>query len=316
MVPVAKIRVDEGSQLRSKISPAVIRAYAAAMKEQLAEGGLRFPPVFLFQDGSNYWVGDGYYRVRAAQKAGLTEILAEVRPGTQRDALFFGIKANQVHGLPRTNTDKRKVVAFLLADSEWSQWNDREIARYCQVGNGFVSRLRRGLSVSGTQITGRKVRRNGTVYEMNVSPIGAARKAAPATDPLGIPLPEARAKVFAALSDFHEAKALFDRLAELVNRIGQGPGGELYRQELIRTASDGQPGFACPVLRVARAKLVAAEPYCAYCPRCEQAHPGRTHPTCKTCGGRGWTTQAAFESCPPGDRQPILAMRTDKPPGM
>jgi hypothetical protein len=84
--------------------------------------------------------------VLAAVKAGRTEILAEVRPGTQREALLFGITANQVHGLPRTNADKRKAVAFLLADAEWSQWSDREIARRCHVDHNVVSRLRRGAS--------------------------------------------------------------------------------------------------------------------------------------------------------------------------
>ena len=66
------------------------------MTEQLAEGGLRFPPVILFTDGADfYWLGDGFHRVFAARKAGLTEITAEVRPGTRRDALLFGIGANR-----------------------------------------------------------------------------------------------------------------------------------------------------------------------------------------------------------------------------
>src|SRR5262249_51108396 len=162
----------------------------------------------------------------------------------------------------------------------------------------------------------------GTVYPMTVVPSGAApaaamvsvpASAAPATDPLDIPLPEPRVNVFAALGDFHEAQDLFDRLARLLDRIAQGPAGEMYRRELVRTATDGQVGFACPALRVSRGQLAAAEPYCAYCPRCQQAHPGWAHPACKTCGGQGWTTRAAFEACQNSERQPILAMRTANP---
>jgi hypothetical protein len=156
----------------------------------------------------------------------------EVRQGTQRDAVLFGISANNAHGLPRTQADKRKAVELLLGDAEWSQWSDREIARRCHVGHAFVSRLRRGLSVSKTQIA-RKVERGGTVYEMNLTSrsatdeaastsLPATAAAAPATDLLGIPLPETRATAFAALGDFQEARELLDRLARLVDRIAQG----------------------------------------------------------------------------------------------
>jgi hypothetical protein len=168
------------------------------------------------------------------------------------------------------------------------------------------------------------VERGGTVYEMNLSLRGAAAPATtpegpataaspPATDLLGIPLPEARVQVFAALADFHEAKDLCDRLAQILDRIAGGPAGELYRQEMVRTAANGRVGFACPALRACRNKLLAAEPYCASCPPCHQAPSARLRPGCKTCGGRGWTTRAAFEACTEGDRQAILKMRTGNP---
>jgi hypothetical protein len=290
------------------------------MTQQLAEGGLRFPPVMLFTDGQDYWLGDGFHRVLAARKAGLSEIAAEVRQGTQRDAVLFAISANAEHGLRRTSADKRKAVALLLGDAEWSQWSDREIARRCQVGNAFVSRMRRGASVSGTQI-GRKVERGGTVYEMNVtsrSPAGEATNVAaplttavaPPTDPLGIPLPESRTQVFAAFGDFQEARDLLDRLDKLVNRIAQGPGGESYRQGMIRTCTNGEVGHACPALRACRNRLLAAEPYCCYCPNCHPTHPTRPYPGCKSCGGRGWTTREAFNACRQSDREHILQART------
>src|SRR5262249_43161589 len=91
-------------------------------------------------------------------------------------------------------------------------------------------------------------------------------------------------------------------------RIAQGPAGDMYRQEMVRTVTEGQGGWACPVLRLARSKLLTAEPYCAYCPRCQRAYPGQAHPACKVCGGRGWATRAAFEACPDSDRQSVLGM--------
>jgi hypothetical protein len=206
MVCLDQIGTGEKAQTRMKVNAAVVRDYAAAMAEQITEGGLRFPSVVLFTDGGDYWLGDGFHRVLAARKAGLTEIAAEVRAGTQRDALLFGIGAIRTHGLPRSNADKRHAVALLLADAEWSQWSDREIARRVQVGHASVSRIRRSACVSKRQMEDGKVRRGDTVYEMNVSPKKAAddtvktetlpTRPVARTDLLGIPLPEGRAGVF------------------------------------------------------------------------------------------------------------------------
>jgi hypothetical protein len=324
MVPLDRIATDENGQTRVKVRPDVVREYAAAMVEQVGEGGLRFPPVILFKDGGDfYWLGDGFHRVFAARKAGLTEIAAEVRGGTQRDALLFGICANSTHGLPRSNADKRHAVALVLADPEWSQWNDREIARRIQVSNVLESKMRRSVSVNGLQIEGRKVQRGDSVYEMNVNPKKAAGDTAkteplPATpitptDLMGIPVPEGRGAAFAAAADFQEARDLFDRLSALLDRIAQGPAGEVYRLELVRTANNGKTGYACPALRAARNRLVAAEPYCGYCPSCTAQRPERGYSSCKVCGGLGWTSRAAFESRRECDRQQILKLRTAKP---
>jgi hypothetical protein len=141
MVPLERISCDEADQTRVKVRPAVVRQYAAAMKEQREDGGLRFPPVVLFKGGEDYWVGDGFHRILAASKAELTHIAAHAHPGTRRDALLFGLTANSMHGLPRTAADKRKAVALLPADDEWRQWSDREIGRRCQVTHPFVASI-------------------------------------------------------------------------------------------------------------------------------------------------------------------------------
>ena len=308
MVPLARIPTDEGAQTRVRVRAAVVRDYAAAMKQQRADGDLRFPPVILFTDGQNYWLGDGFHRVLAAARAGLTEIAADVRQGTQRDAVLFGISANSAHGLPRSNADKRKAVTLMLGDAEWSQLGDREIGRRCQVDGKVVYRMRSSASAAQPQIEKRRVRRGATVYEMKVkardeATTSATPPAPAATDTLGIPLPESRALIFTAHGDFREAQDLFDRLSCVLDRIAQGPAGELYRQDMIRTQS---AGLVCAAVRMGRNKLLAAEPYCCYCPNCHPTHPIRPYPDCKKCGGRGWTTRAAFESCQTSAREHIL----------
>src|SRR6266853_2708285 len=150
-VPLTSILADPACQARVKIRPGVVRDCRRAMAEQISEGGLRFPPIVLFTDGQHYWLADGFHRVLAARDAGLSEFAADVRPGTERDALLFSISCNGAHGLPRTNADKRKAVTLLLADAEWSQWSDREIARRCQVSPEFVHKVSRRASVNGSQ---------------------------------------------------------------------------------------------------------------------------------------------------------------------
>jgi len=71
--------------------------------------------------------------------------------------------------------------ALLLADAEWSQWSNREIARRCRVAPSVVDWLRPSLSASERQMHKRKVQRGGTVYEMNVNVSSAA---APDTAPV------------------------------------------------------------------------------------------------------------------------------------
>jgi hypothetical protein len=132
-VPLASVLTDAACQARVQIRPSVVRDYRRAMAEQISEDGLRFPPIVLFTDGQHHWLADGFHRILAARDAGLIEFPADVRPGTEGDALLFSIASNGAHGLPRTNADKRKAVTLLLADAEWSERSDSEIARHCQV---------------------------------------------------------------------------------------------------------------------------------------------------------------------------------------
>jgi hypothetical protein len=76
-----------------------------------------------------------------------------------------------------------RALCRLLADAEWSQWNNCEIARRCRVARSLVDRLRPSLSSSKSEMRKRKVQRGGAVYEMNVK----VSNAAAAVGPLGPP---------------------------------------------------------------------------------------------------------------------------------
>jgi len=155
---VKNIRTDGGTQMRAEIDDDTVDDYVAALES--------LPPVTVFYDGKTYWLADGFHRLRAHEKAGKKVVYAEVKSGTQRDAILHAVGTNAMHGRRRTNADKRRAVETLLRDPEWATWSDREIARRCSVSNQFVSNVRPP-SVNGGQM--RESRRGDTSYPMDVS---------------------------------------------------------------------------------------------------------------------------------------------------
>lgn len=169
MIDISQIRMDGGTQSRAAINDETVTDYAEAM----ADPDTVFPPIVVYFDGKDYWLADGFHRVEAWRRIGRVEVPAEVRQGDRRRAILHSVAANSAHGLRRTNADKRRAVATLLEDDEWSQWSDREIARRCAVSPSFVGSVRAGLSVHDGQIDGsRTVQRGGTTYEQKTENIG------------------------------------------------------------------------------------------------------------------------------------------------
>lgn len=171
----ADIRTDGGTQPRAEISAELVAEYTEAMS-----AGAQFPPVVIYFDGSDYWLADGFHRLRALANLG-RPVLADIRQGTRRDAVLFSAGANATHGQRRTNADKRRAVLALLQDDEWQQWSNREIARRCAVSEFLVRGIRDEADPSAikSQIETRRVVRQGTEYDMTVPP----RPQAPAPRP-------------------------------------------------------------------------------------------------------------------------------------
>ena len=93
---------DGGAQMRVEMKPDVVLDYA----DDMAAGAI-FPPVIVYHDGTDYWLGDGFHRVEAARKIERETIDAEVRDGDMRQATLHGIGSNASHGLRRTQADTR-----------------------------------------------------------------------------------------------------------------------------------------------------------------------------------------------------------------
>lgn len=135
-IPIEQIVVNGGTQSRSRLYEDTVSEYA----EDMLLGDI-FPPITVFFDGAQYWLADGFHRLAAAKQAQFSDILSDVRLGSQRDAILFSTGANAEHGLRRTNSDKRRAVIRLLRDPEWSKWSHEEIARQAVVSEAFVRKI-------------------------------------------------------------------------------------------------------------------------------------------------------------------------------
>jgi hypothetical protein len=179
---IDRIRMDGGTQPRARLVDATVEQYALAMSE-----GEQFPPVEVFHDGTDYWLADGFHRVRAAQQAGLAEVDASVSQGTIEDARWYSFGANKAHGLQRTNDDKEKAVRAALRHAKALGLSDRELARHLGVHHVTVGKYRSEMESSGEihQIERRAVTRGDSTYQQDTANIGGGRRFPP--PPMRIP---------------------------------------------------------------------------------------------------------------------------------
>lgn len=176
---ILNIRIDGGTQARLKLDQDVVKTYAEAMRE-----GDQFPPVIVYHDGSDYWLADGFHRYFAVKSNATTTIEAEVRTGTQRDAILFSFSANDPtkRGLSPTAEDLRHMIRNMLLDAEWSKWTNAEIARHVGVSKMTVGRVKASMTEQPKETTEKKkfTDKNGNEKSLNTSNIG---KKAPPTKP-------------------------------------------------------------------------------------------------------------------------------------
>jgi hypothetical protein len=119
--------------------------------EDMRRGDI-FPPIVVFNDGAVNWIGDGNHRIFAAISAGMTDIEAEIRPGTRDDALKYALTANDTHGIRATNADKRHGVEMALDNEAWKGLSNCALADLCGVSEGFVRKIKKERDSYSTNI--------------------------------------------------------------------------------------------------------------------------------------------------------------------
>jgi len=178
-------KVDPGAveaprtlQTREATDATKVAEYA----EIYRDGGA-LPPIVVFEEEtgegkaktSTLWLGDGHHRLAAAKRADLEEIDALIQRGTRRDALWYAAAANAQHGLPRTNEDKRRAVGLILADEEWRQLSDAQLAEHVQVSDRLVAKVRKEVGAASTT-------RKGKDGKVRAKPVDRATRTAARQD--------------------------------------------------------------------------------------------------------------------------------------
>jgi hypothetical protein len=149
-LPIRLIRRDGGTQARTGLNEDVVQEYAEAMRDQRWDWATIKRPL-VYSDGASgdYWLADGFHRIEAAQRAGLTDYRVEVLKGDKRAAQLHAARANADHGLRRSRQDVQRAIELLLRDEEWAKWSDREIARHVHCTHPTVGAVRRQLESAG-----------------------------------------------------------------------------------------------------------------------------------------------------------------------
>ena len=104
------LRIDAGTQSRVAINEDTVEEYS----ELINGTEWPFPPLEVFHDGTDYFVGDGFHRYFAGKRSKRGSFPCNVHDGTATDAKIFGMTANDRHGLRMTREDKRSCVEWLL----------------------------------------------------------------------------------------------------------------------------------------------------------------------------------------------------------
>lgn len=308
--------LDLTLQTRAGTDADTIRTYAEAMDD-----GAQFPDVTVFTDGETYWLADGFHRVLAAKSNGKTAISADVRKGTEDDAVVFGGTANNKQGKRPTMADVQHFLSMV--------WERREaifggtptggnLAERCGVsratGERFVQRKLAEMPKAPVRPTASKIQSkmptrpthlvgaNGRAYPVRPAPKVAETTSAPVSPTvsktqLKMPTRPTRQHPVMPVDRYGteipvEMQEAFEpsTLADILSCISKA------RVALRKGFDEKDPAFAAVRqdalvnLNNAYNFVNAAEPHCV-CRMCQGTG-------CKACHERGWQTEEEYKRNP------------------
>jgi hypothetical protein len=167
LLAISAIRQDGETQHRATLDSNVIAEYAELMKS-----GVAFPAIRVFWDGVTFWLSDGFQRVAAAERALMTEILAEIRHGSISDAKWDSYSANATHGIRRTAKETERIVQLALAHPTSERLSNVALAKHLHISEATLRRWRTRVSSSHDEDTVRVVTRGKSTYSLRTNNLG------------------------------------------------------------------------------------------------------------------------------------------------
>ncbi|MBP3960937.1 hypothetical protein J8F10_37425 [Gemmata sp. G18] len=158
-VPLADIDFGPAKKGRAALNAEAVERYAETESEWSNS-----KPIDLFyghvpDGGRYYFAGDGWHRGEAMLKLKRQTIKAtitrcESAAEAERQATLFALsgRANRVHGVPRSNEDKRAAIRNALLMRENEGMSDRRIADLCGVSHVIVGSVRHEMTSAGELI--------------------------------------------------------------------------------------------------------------------------------------------------------------------
>lgn len=302
-IPIASLIRDKGTQQRVKIDP----NYVTELKEHLRDNGLEsLPPVQVVEDSEgNRYLWDGFQTTMANEALTATEIFAQIRPGTLRDAIQLSTGANASHGKRRTNDDKAKAVERLLTDELWATYSDVVLGRIANVSSMYVGNMRKKLGITSTGV---RINAAGQAFDATANAKGGTIQGAtrgdgekPPTEPgegEGSPATSVAAKRDGYGRVIPEQAVLplgliGPRVAtEVTNLLSAGKKSLAAIIESLASSQDEslanfvtESKAAVRMITETISKLNDAKPH-AVCVFCKGLNPD-----CSACNGSGWLTR-------------------------
>lgn len=99
------------------------------------------PHPVVFEEGRSWLIGDGWHRIEAATRNGMKAIVCNVAGKGIESCVKYACGANAVHGLRRSNADKRQAVMTAL--QRWPNEPSTSIAAICNVSHTYVDNVRK-----------------------------------------------------------------------------------------------------------------------------------------------------------------------------
>jgi transposase-like protein len=149
-VKTEDLELDDRCQARAKIDTDAVDEYAAAY-----ERGDDLPPLEAFSVSGRLYVVDGFHRFPALVKAGKSFAKVQVvGSGTIEAAVMYATSVNQIHGVRRSNADKRRAVRMVFDTGNGADMSNAAIAEHVGVSDMLVSAVRRDVEASQPQESG------------------------------------------------------------------------------------------------------------------------------------------------------------------